>query len=311
MVLKRSMPNSTLTPADLAELRVLVVDDHIHTARLIGDVLRAGGVGEVYTAPDGHRARDLLQSRHPDIIFTDLHMPSMDGLELTRSIRRAAVEPDPKVPNPQVPIVMVTIQCSERDVRIARMAGVNEFVIKPFTPAALLSRIQLVLSKPRPFIISESYVGPDRRRRVELNYSGPLRRNSDPAEVIDADERDATRETIGVELEAMRRLIAARGGLDRSLAQMTFRVMQHTHFRARQVRDAALEKATDALIGYVEAMGGPDAADPRIIEAHFNAVRDMVGVNPPAARDPVQFRRELDATAERASATPPRDALAS
>jgi CheY-like chemotaxis protein len=305
------MPNSTLTPADLAELRVLVVDDHIHTARLIGDVLRAGGVGEVYTAPDGHRARDLLQSRHPDIIFTDLHMPSMDGLELTRSIRRAAVEPDPKVPNPQVPIVMVTIQCSERDVRIARMAGVNEFVIKPFTPAALLSRIQLVLSKPRPFIISESYVGPDRRRRVELNYSGPLRRNSDPAEVIDADERDATRETIGVELEAMRRLIAARGGLDRSLAQMTFRVMQHTHFRARQVRDAALEKATDALIGYVEAMGGPDAADPRIIEAHFNAVRDMVGVNPPAARDPVQFRRELDAAAERASAAPPRDSLAS
>lgn len=311
LVLKRSMPSSTLTPADLAELKVLVVDDHIHTARLIGDVLRAGGVGEVYTAPDGHRARDLLQSRHPDIIFTDLHMPSMDGLELTRSIRRAAVEPDPKVPNPQVPIVMVTIQCSERDVRIARMAGVNEFVIKPFTPAALLSRIQLVLSKPRPFIISESYVGPDRRRRIELNYSGPLRRNSDPAEVVDAEERDATRETIGVELEAMRRLIAARGGLDRSLAQMTYRVMQHTHFRARQVRDAALEKATDALIGYVEAMGGPDAADPRIIEAHFNAVRDMVGVNPPAARDPVQFRRELDAAAERAAAAAPRDALAS
>ena len=275
----RTLPNSNLRPDDLSAMKVLVVDDHANTLRLIGDVLRAGGVGVVETACDGQRARDMLRLFNPDIIFTDAKMPVMDGLVFAQSIRRAAVAPDPKVPNPEVPIVMVTGLRSEHDVQLARKAGVNEFVIKPFTPAALLSRIQLVLRKPRQFIVSEAYVGPDRRRKVELNYNGPLRRNSDPAEVAEGAERDATRETIGVELEAMHRLIEARGGLDRSLAQMTFRVMQHTRFRARQVRDGAIEKAAEALIDYVEAMGGPDAADTTIMEAHFDKVRKLTGAS--------------------------------
>ena len=96
--------------------------------------------------------------------FEPLSMPVMGGLELTRSIRRAAVHPDRRVPNPQVPVVIITGHRSEADVQQARRAGVNEFVIKPFTPAGLLSRIQLVLMRPRPFVVSEDYIGPDRRR---------------------------------------------------------------------------------------------------------------------------------------------------
>ncbi|MFN3514895.1 MAG: response regulator [Phenylobacterium sp.] len=269
---RRQLPSSNLTPADVSRLKVLVVDDHAMTVRLVTDVLRAAGVEHVHGASDGLRARDLLSAIHPDIIFTDSKMPHMDGLEFTRSIRRAAIHADPRVPNPQVPIVMVTADRSVRDVHIARLAGVNEFVIKPFTPAALLSRIQLVLTKPRPFIISEAYVGPDRRRRVELNYSGPLRRTSDPDEVADGVERDQARETIGVELEAMRRLVAARGGVDRATLQMIYRVMQHTTFRARQVRDRAVERASLSMLAYVDAMGGPDACDPEVIEAHFETI---------------------------------------
>jgi CheY-like chemotaxis protein len=273
----RLLPNSNLRPEDISSLTVLVVDDHVNTLRLMGDVLRAGGVGQVETARDGQEARDLLNLRRPDIIFTDSQMPVMGGLDLARSIRRAAVRPDPRVPDPRVPIIMVTSDRSERDVRIARLAGVNEFVIKPFTPAALLSRIQLVLRKPREFIISDAYVGPDRRRTLELNYSGPLRRTVDrAAEVEDGDARETTRGTISVELEAMRRLINSRGGFDRSLLQMTYRVMQHTRFRAQQVRDAALERATDAMIVYVDAIGGPEVSNPTVIEAHFNAIRDLL-----------------------------------
>ena len=297
----RLLPNSDLRPEDLSGLTVLVVDDHVNTLRLMGDVLRAGGVGQVETAADGQRARNLLNLRRPDIIFTDSQMPVMGGLDLARSIRRAAVQPDPKVPDPKVPIIMVTSDRSERDVRVARLAGVNEFVIKPFTPAALLSRIQLVLRKPREFIVSDAYVGPDRRRKLELDYSGPLRRTVDQAaEVEDFDVRAATRNTIGVELEAMRRLIATRGGFDRSLLQMTYRVMQHTRFRAQQVRDAALERATDAMIGYIDAIGGPEASNPAIIEAHFNAIRDLLAVREP---------RRAQAN-QRITTSPPRRALA-
>ncbi|MEO8114306.1 MAG: response regulator [Phenylobacterium sp.] len=272
----RILPNANLRPDDLASLRLLVVDDNANVRRLIGDVLRAGGVGRVDTAEDGLRAREKLQSWNPDIVFSDWSMPLMGGLELTRSIRRAAVHPDRKVPNPQVPVIIVSAHRGEREVEEARRAGVNEFVIKPFTPAALLSRIQLVLTRPRPFIVSSAYVGPDRRRRVELSYSGPLRRTCDPNEVIDVVERQTTRETISVELETLRRLIRERGGVDRETLQMTFRVMQHTTFRARQVRDATIDRAAQLLMTYAEAMGAPERCDPAVLDLHFAAFHTLL-----------------------------------
>lgn len=272
----RTLPTANLRPASLSGLKVLVADDHAVTARLIGDVLRAAGVGQVELASDGLKAREVLKRWNPDIIFTDWNMPLMDGLELTRSIRRAAVVKDKLIPNPRVPIIMLTAMRSEREVEIARRAGVNEFVIKPFTPASVISRIQLVLTKPRDFVVSEAYIGPDRRRRVEISYSGPLRRAQDPVEVVDKLERKATRETIGVELEALRRLIAVRGGMDRETLQMTYRVMQHTRHRARQVRDEMVEKVSQSLLDYADAMGGAEACDPAVLEIHFDAVRTLL-----------------------------------
>ena len=94
----------------------------------------------------------------------------------------------------------------------------------------------------------------------------------------------------------MRRLISSRGGFDRSLLQMTYRVMQHTRFRAQQVRDAALDQATDAMIVYVDAIGGPEVSNPAIIEAHFNAIRDLLVTHEPQHAQ--------------ADAAPPRKALA-
>lgn len=294
MTERRQLPNSNLTPKDVAGLKVLVVDDHANTVRLISDVLRAAGVGAVHTASDGMRARGLLYAMQPDIIFTDSKMPFMDGLELTRSIRRAAVTPDPRVPNPQIPIVLVTGDCSVRDVHIARLAGVNEFVTKPFTPAALLSRIQLVLKKPRPFIISDVYVGPDRRRRLELNYSGPLRRTGDPDIIVDVVDREEARETIGVELEAMRGLIAARGGVDRPSLQMVYRVMQHTTFRARQLGDRAVERASESLLTYVNAMGTADACDAAVFEQHFEVMAVLLGPSRPDAATAARMVDDLE-----------------
>ncbi|OYW93743.1 MAG: hypothetical protein B7Z13_06435 [Caulobacterales bacterium 32-67-6] len=247
---RRHLPSANLKADDLSGLKVLVVDDHANTVRLIVDVLRAAGVGAVFAASEGLSARQLMAREEPDVLFTDWRMPMMDGLELTRSIR-AGVE-------------------------TAREAGVNEFVMKPFTPAALLSRLQAVLTQPRSFIVSASYLGPDRRRKAEISYSGPLRRTSDPDEVVDVVERQVARETISVELEAMRRLIAARGGVDRATLQMTYRVMQHTRFRARQVRDRMLERATDVLLAYATEVGGMQHCEADVVEAHLSVLGQIL-----------------------------------
>jgi CheY-like chemotaxis protein len=273
---RRILPCASLRPEALSSLKVLVVDDNANVQRLISDVLRAGGVGQVETAEDGLRAREMLGRWNPHMIFTDWTMPMMGGLELTRSIRRAAITPDRRVPDPQIPVIIVTAHRSQNQVEEARLAGVNEFVIKPFTPAALLSRIQLVLTRPRPFIVSNVYIGPDRRRRVELSYSGPLRRTNDPAEVMDSVERSSTRETISVELEALRRLISVRGGVDRDTLKMTYRVMQHTSFRARQVRDAMVDRASTLLMDYVDAMGGPEQCETAVLDLHFKTIGTLL-----------------------------------
>jgi CheY-like chemotaxis protein len=276
-------------------LKVLVVDDNTNVQRLISDVLRAGGVGQVENASDGVKAREKIFQWDPHIIFSDWNMPVMDGLELTRSIRRAAVQYDPRVPNPHVPVVIVTGHRSEADVLVARKAGVNEFVIKPFTPAGILSRIQLVLLKPRPFIVSRDYIGPDRRRRALLSYTGPMRRTTDPAEVANEAERAATRETMSVELDTLRALVAGRGGVDHETLKMVRRVMEHTSFRARQVRDGMVQRAATLLLEYVDAMGGHDHCEREVLEVSFHAISKLLGLEPGEYEEAETLVGELEA----------------
>jgi CheY-like chemotaxis protein len=297
--MSRSLPKAQLRPKDLASLKVLVVDDNTNVLCLVGDVLRAGGVGQVETANDGVHAHDMIARWDPDIIFADWRMPRMNGLDLTRSIRRAAVTGDRRIPNPAVPVIILTGNRSEADVEEARRAGVDEFVIKPFTPAGLLSRIQLVLAKPRDFIVGEDFVGPDRRRRAGLTYNGLLRRITDPEEVADEVERAATRDTISVELEALRVLIATRGGVDRETLKMTYRVMQHTSYRARQVRDALVQKASDLLLAYVEAMGGSENCDPEVLDVHFRAISTILELDPDRSEDARDVVVQLEAVVKR------------
>jgi CheY-like chemotaxis protein len=265
---------------DLASLKILVVDDNVNILRLLCDVLRAGGVGQVETASDGRRALNTLAALDPDLIFCDWNMPVMDGIELTRTIRRAAVEPDRLIPNPQVPVIIVTGHRSEGDVELARRAGVNEFVIKPFTPAGLLSRISLAKARPRPFVVSEEFVGPDRRRRIEPQYAGLMRREADADEVAQVVEREALRATVGVEVAALRALIRARGGVDRDTLKLTYRVMRKAGLEARQVRDAMLQQAADILAGYVDRMGGPDRCDGDVLDIHFSAISRLLALDP-------------------------------
>jgi len=290
-----SLPKASMKAEGFASLKVLVVDDNMSVLRLICDVLRAGGVGWVETAANGVKALEMICRWDPHIVFTDWSMPVMGGLELTRAIRSAAVKPDPRVPNPQVPVIVVTGHRSAADVQNARNCGVNEFVIKPFTPAGLLSRVQMVLTRPRPFVVSADYIGPDRRRRVELSYTGPLRRRLDPEEIVDQDERAAIRETIGVELEALRGLIAHRRGIDRDALKMICRVMEHTNFRAQQLRAQAVSRAAMLLLEYIAAMGGHLQCEPEVVEVHFHAIAKLLQAGPEQVEAMAAVVDELEA----------------
>lgn len=145
---------------NLTKLRVLVVDDQVAVRRLLSGILSELGVGKIDEAPQGKEALAKAHDLPPDIIITDYIMNPIDGLELVRSVRSGEAELDP-----YTPIIMISGQADMGDVEKARDAGTNEFLVKPFSAKMVVCRLNSVINHPRPYIRSENFFGPDRRRR--------------------------------------------------------------------------------------------------------------------------------------------------
>lgn len=161
--------------SDLQSVHILLVEDNAHMRTIVNTILKGAGVRKIRETKDGAEALDVMRQWTPDIALVDYNMYPLDGLDFTRMVRTAADSP-----NPYLPIIMMTGHSERSKVIEARDAGVNEFVVKPLTARALLDRITAVIMRPRPFVRSTSYFGPDRRRINDPNYHGPLRRASDP-----------------------------------------------------------------------------------------------------------------------------------
>ncbi|HEX2561707.1 response regulator, partial [Phenylobacterium sp.] len=145
-----------------------------HARVLVTEILRSLDVHHVFEAADGSTGLQQLREHQIDIIFTDLSMQPMDGIEFVRRLRNA-----PDSPNQMAPVIMVTGHFTLAKVAEARDAGVNEFLSKPLTARGVIERLQRVIEQPRPFVRTDSYFGPDRRRRQDPEYRGPKRRKSD------------------------------------------------------------------------------------------------------------------------------------
>ena len=98
-------------------------------------------------------------------------MDGMSGLELTQMIRT-----NPATPNPFVPVIMLSGYSSADYVRQARDGGVNEFIAKPVSVKTMMSRLVAAIEHPRPYVRTNGYFGPCRRRRGVDEYNGPERR---------------------------------------------------------------------------------------------------------------------------------------
>lgn len=118
--------------------RVLVVDDTASARQAIGQVLRDAG-HEVELASDGQAALELLIARPADLVISDLEMPGMDGLALTRRLRASRLWA-------QLPVVIVSAHTRDADVQSAGAAGANVFLGKPYADEDLLAEVQHLLA---------------------------------------------------------------------------------------------------------------------------------------------------------------------
>jgi two-component system chemotaxis response regulator CheY len=158
----------------LEALKILLVDDNHHMRVLLTEILRAVGITHVFEAGDGAEALQTLRTQPVDIVMTDLAMSPLDGIDFVRLLRNA-----PDSPNPMLPVIMITGHLTVKRIWEARNAGVNEFLAKPITARGVLERLQLVIDHPRPYIRTDDYFGPDRRRRADPSHPGPWRRAGD------------------------------------------------------------------------------------------------------------------------------------
>jgi two-component system, OmpR family, alkaline phosphatase synthesis response regulator PhoP len=115
---------------------ILVVDDEPKIVQLARDYLEHAGFG-VVTAPDGRSALDEVRRRRPDLVVLDLGLPELDGLDVTRAIRRDS----------NLPIVMLTARDDEIDKLLGLELGADDYLTKPFSPRELVARVKAVLRR--------------------------------------------------------------------------------------------------------------------------------------------------------------------
>lgn len=178
------------------DIKILVVEDNQPMLEITKTLLATFGVGNILGAKDGEAGFEMYRLHRPDMVISDWMMKPVDGISLARRIRN-----DPRSPNPFVPIILMTGFSEKRRVIQARDAGVTEFLVKPFTARELFKRITQIIERPRQFVRSEDFFGPDRRRKALEEYEGPLRRGSDLAKVA---EQRARMKQASLELDGMR-----------------------------------------------------------------------------------------------------------
>lgn len=156
-------------------IRVLVVEDHHGTARTMQALLNSLGFKNVQHAEDVPSAGDILQSGGVDLLLCDQNLGGLSGLSLIKSIRRLD-----GIGNPNLPIIMVTAHADAETVSNALGQGVDAVLAKPVQPDRLLLCLEEALEKPRRFVKSKNYAGPDRRRRQMANNPGRRAEDSAP-----------------------------------------------------------------------------------------------------------------------------------
>lgn len=154
-----------------SSLSVLVVEDEIVSAWTIEGILQTLKVDKLRLAADGETALRLLEEEPADLVFCDAVMPVMDGLELCVRMR---FHPDRRIA--ETLLIMITAQDETKWQQAAREAGVNDFMKKPVSFGQLVEVMTRTMARPRAFLRTSRYVGPDRRDPEAGPYRGPERR---------------------------------------------------------------------------------------------------------------------------------------
>jgi DNA-binding response OmpR family regulator len=209
---------------------ILIVDDEPKIVRLVADYLADGGY-RVVAARSGDEALMRVRTEAPDLVVLDLGLPGIDGLDVTRAIRRSG----------ELPIIMLTARDEETDRIIGLELGADDYVTKPFSPRELVARVRAVLRR---------HAG---RTEAELLRAGDLS--------LDVPRMRVTRGDQPVELTATEFSLLA------SMARQPGRVFTRSQLldAIHGVAFEAYERAIDAHVKNIRRKLEPEPHSPRYL----------------------------------------------
>jgi two-component system chemotaxis response regulator CheY len=121
-------------------MKILIVDDFSTMRRIVKNLLRDLGFTNTHEADDGLTALPMLQGGNFDFLVTDWNMPGMQGIDLLKAVRA-----DPKLS--KLPVLMVTAESKREQIVEAAQAGVNGYIVKPFTAQTLKEKIERIFER--------------------------------------------------------------------------------------------------------------------------------------------------------------------
>ena len=211
---------------------VLVVDDEAKITKLVRDYLERAGFG-VLIAGDGKTALAVARSERPDCIILDLGLPQMDGLDVTRELRKVS----------NVPILMLTARSDESDKLIGLELGADDYITKPFSPKELVARVRVVFRRMEAYAANPEVI-----RAADLVLDVPRMRVSAPGRQIEE-------------------LTPTEFAILTALARSPGRVYTRTQLldAVHGVAFESYERAIDAHIKNIRHKIEPNQAEPRYI----------------------------------------------
>lgn len=121
-------------------MKVLVVDDFSTMRRIVKNLLRDLGFTNIQEADDGSTALPMLQGGDFDFVVTDWNMPGMQGIDLLKAIRA-------DVSLSHIPVLLITAEAKKEQIVMAAQAGVNGYIVKPFTAATLKTKLDKIFER--------------------------------------------------------------------------------------------------------------------------------------------------------------------
>jgi len=236
---------STKACADLeeAELRYLVADERQFERRLLTDALRSAGRANITYAASLEECRSHVRMSPPDILLVDWDFEGTSGLDLVRQLRAGEAGDAGR----KLPIIMLAARRRQRDVDAARDAGVDEFVIRPFSVLTVHRRIKSI-------------------QRKQAHAEGRSDQEDTP-------ETQIRKGLVRMYVERLMGMLAALppGGdaRDFKLTCAQLSVL------ANDLKEPMLVSATFSLSNYVKAVGGEERMNRSVVEAHLQAILQL------------------------------------